>query len=89
MRVFAIICAVFFAVSATLAQDNRGIDDGTSLGDVTKDAAGPSHGQHASDPTGDGLGVNDTEHKDAREGLANLGATKGDLSTTIDIIDGD
>lgn len=63
--------------------DTPGIDQGTNLGEVTKDSistsGGRAHGAHASDPYGTGP-------NSGRSGLANIG---NDLSDTIDAIDGD
>lgn len=90
MRLFVTICAASLCAGAAFAQDNNGIDDGTSLGDVTRDAlrSGFDQGAHASDPSGNGVGDGKDPLDSPRVGLANV-ATRGDLSATIDIIDGD
>ena len=90
VRMFAIVCVVALSSSVAFAQDTRGIDDGTSLGDVTMDAilSGFDQGAHASDPSGNGVGGGQDPVDNPRVGLPNL-AGQGDLSATIDIIDGD
>ena len=88
-----LIAATMFALSVpAFAQnpgrdnDTPGIDQGRTLGEVTKDSiskdGGRAHGKHASNPpdsTPDGS-------RPGRDGLANIG---NDLSDTIDAIDGD
>ena len=88
MRNLALFGLAAILCGPALAQDNRGIDNGTSLGDVTKDAiaAGFDQGGHSSDPSGDGKGKGDGDQP--RAGLANA-VSKSDLSATIDLIDGD
>ncbi len=80
-----IIATLMLGAVPALAQsvDTPGIDDGTTLGAVTKDfvtkpGGGQAHGQHAK--------TSDGKVGPGRAGLANLGE---DLSDTIDIIDGD
>lgn len=88
MKSIMLTVAAALLSTAAAAQDTRGVDDGTSLGDVTKQAigAGFDQGGHASDPSDDGVGRDGNEGR--RSGLANV-VDRGDLSSTIDVIDGD
>ncbi|MFD1342694.1 hypothetical protein [Litorisediminicola beolgyonensis] len=88
MRVLTITATALLLATAATAQDTPGIDDGTSLGELTKSsiANGFDQGAHASDPSGDGRGKGDGDNP--RSGLANV-VERGTLAATIDLIDGD
>ncbi|MCT2538977.1 hypothetical protein [Sedimentimonas flavescens] len=81
MRILLIGGIVAAMTTAVYAQDPRGLDDGTSLGDLTREsiADGFDQGKHASDPSGDGVG------RENRVGLANV-VSRGDLGETVGLL---
>jgi len=84
------LLSLFSAAAFAQDIDNKGIDDGTSLGGLTSAsiAAGFDQGGHASDPSGNGVGGGKDIADQPRAGLANV-FEQGNLSSTIDLIDGD
>jgi hypothetical protein len=85
--VFAFFGTAFADPPAGL--DTPGIDNGTTLGELTSDFisgnSGRAHAEHSSNPYGGGPSDGKDGFGSGRTGLAN--AAGGDLSDTIDLID--
>lgn len=82
-----LLTAILFSFSIYASADQVTLDfEGGSLtcnwGELTADNA-DTMGNHASDPSGDGVGPGDADHR--RSGLANV-VDKGNLSATCQLI---